>query len=211
MPAKGQVRVQPWELDALRRYAAGETAASIAASLGKPVTTVEGGFRRWAKAGALTGSQRYSTGVQVNWDLVEQIRTTGRVPRSSSDRTTADLQPSSDRTTNDLQPSSDRITNDLQLSSDGNTSDLLWSSEGLTDSKTVTFTHAEVIALKAIAARELSAEFLPAEAEADTQVMFNARVPSRLLAAMRAKCERLNTTPSQVVRELLARWVAGQM
>jgi hypothetical protein len=64
IPAPGQVRVRPWELDALRRYADGETAASVAASIGTPTRTVDGCFRRWAKTGALAGSHRYNSGVR---------------------------------------------------------------------------------------------------------------------------------------------------
>lgn len=201
MARPGQVTVQDWEPEALRRYAAEETAAHIAEDMGKPKSTVESCFGRWKKLGVVQGSYRERGGVRVDWDLFETIKAKGYVPRvlqaapgvaGSEAGYATNVAGSSDGLA--TQEASSVAVSATTVAPSGATdeAEVLHSprSAAATRGTAVAFSPAEVDTLRLLIRQAQARQQAPSTLRSGDTVASHWRMDRGLLASLRAVCER---------------------
>lgn len=75
---------QEWEVQALKLYAEGSTATSIAAELGVNVGTLKSSLGRWKERGVLSGSHKEKAGPTVDWQRLEEVMGKQNVEQEAS-------------------------------------------------------------------------------------------------------------------------------
>jgi hypothetical protein len=79
MAQKGEIKITDQQVEAIKLYEQGQTAAQVSTALGIPAGSIRSQMGKFKKLGILTGSHKERSGVTVDWDRLEEIKA-GRLP-----------------------------------------------------------------------------------------------------------------------------------